>query len=147
VIKQLALFVTGTRKESKMHESFMHDALQPADVDRAQAFRDLATYLAQLPRNPQPEQSDGAALALGERDYRRGCARCHGSDGAGSEHDGIPAIGGQGYSYLLARLRSFSSGRLTHPPLADSPAALSAEEQSAVADYLSRLNYLAAAEP
>lgn len=147
LINQLALFVSGTRQESEAHARFMHDALQPSDVDRAQAFRDLATYLAGLPRNPQPEQGDGGALALGERDYRRGCLGCHGSDGAGSEQDGIPAIGGQGYSYLLTRLRSFSSGRLTHPALADSPVALSADEQSAVADYVSRLGYLAAGGP
>lgn len=146
LIKQLALFVSGARQESEMHRSFMHDALQPSDVDRAQAFRDLATYLAQLPRNPQPEQGESGALLLGERDYRRGCVGCHGNDGAGSERDGIPAIGGQRYSYLLTRLRSFSSGRLTHPALADSPVALSAAEQSAVADYVSRLSYLTAGE-
>jgi cytochrome c553 len=122
----------------------MHDTLQPSDVDRAQVFRDLATYLTSAPRNPQPEHGDGLALQLGERDYTRGCTGCHGSDGSGSEHGAIPAVGGQGYSYLLAQLRSFAAGHLTHPAIADSPIALSAEEQPAVADYVSRLAYLTA---
>jgi cytochrome c553 len=125
-----------------MHGLVMHDTLQPPDVDRAQAFRDLATYLTSAPRNPQPEQGDGRALALGERDYTRSCSSCHGSNGAGSDTSAIPAIGGQGYSYLLTQLRSFAAGRLPHRAVADSPVALSAEEQPAVADYVSRLTYL-----
>jgi cytochrome c553 len=143
LIAQLVHFVSGARKGSEIHGPAMHDALQPSDVDRAQAFRDLATYLAQAPRNPEPEQGDGLALKLGERDYLRGCSGCHGSDGAGSDR-GIPAIGGQRYSYLLTQLRSFASGRSAHPALADSPVTLSGAEQPAVADYVSRLHYLTA---
>jgi mono/diheme cytochrome c family protein len=70
----------------------MHETLQPSDLDRPQAFRDLATYLAQAPHNPEPEHGGGLALKLGERDYIRGCTGCHGSDGAGSDREAIPAI-------------------------------------------------------
>jgi cytochrome c553 len=145
LIQQLVHFVSGARQGSEMHGPLMHDTLQPSDLDRAQAFRDLATYLAGAPRNPRPERGDGRTLTLGGRDYTRGCAGCHGSDGAGSEHGAIPAIGGQDYGYLLAQLRSFTSGRLAHPAVADAPVALSAQEQPAVADYVSRLSYLSAA--
>jgi cytochrome c553 len=145
LIEQLVHFVSGARRGSEMYPA-MHDTLQPSDLDRVQAFRDLATYLAQLPHNPEPEHGEGVALKLSERDYVRGCTGCHGSDGAGSERGGIPAIGGQRYGYLLTQLRSFASGRLSHPAVADSPVALSAEEQPALADYVSRLSYLSSAD-
>jgi cytochrome c553 len=144
LLEQLTHFVSGARQGSEIHGPAMHDALQPADVDRAQSFRDLATYLARAPHNPDPEHGEGLALKLGERDYLRGCSGCHGSDGAGSDRGTIPAIGGQLYSYLLAQLRSFASGRLAHPAVADSPVALSDQERPAVADYVSRLTYLTA---
>ena len=144
LIRQLARFTDGTRPGSEMHGAVMHDTLQPPDVARAQAFRDLATYLSRAPRNPHPEHGAGRALELGQRDYVRGCSGCHGSEGGGGGPEAIPAIGGQGYSYLFTQLRSFSSGRLTHPSLADAPVALSADEQEAVADYTSRMTYLTA---
>jgi cytochrome c553 len=146
LIQQLAHFVNGTRQGSEMHGPIMHDTLQPSDLDRAPSFRDLATYLSSAPHNPHPEHGEGRTLTLGQRDYARGCSGCHGSDGGGSERDAIPAIGGQGYSYLLTQLRSFASGRLPHPAVADSPVALSADEQEAVADYVSRMSYLTAAD-
>ena len=144
LMRQLVRFVSGARQGSEMHGPVMHDTLQPPDVDRAQAFRDLATYLASASRNPQPELGDGLALTLGERDYTRGCSGCHGNEGAGSDDGAIPAIGGQSYGYLLSQLRTFAAGHSAHPAVADSPVALSAEEQPAVADYVSRLSYLSA---
>jgi cytochrome c553 len=144
LMRQLVRFASGARAGSEMHGPVMHDTLQSPDVDRAQAFRDLASYLASAPRNPQPELGDGLALTLGARDYTRGCSGCHGRDGAGSDGGTIPAIGGQGYSYLLSRLRSFAAGHSPHAAVADSPVALSGEEQPAVADYVSRLGYLSA---
>jgi cytochrome c553 len=144
LIQQLARFVDGARQGSEMHGPVMHETLQPTDVARAQAFRDLAAYLSRAPRNPRPEYGAGHTLALGQRDYIRGCFGCHGSEGGGSDPEAIPAIGGQGYSYLLSQLHSFSTGRLEHPALADSPIALSTDEQEAVADYASRMTYLTA---
>jgi cytochrome c553 len=144
LIQQLPRFVDGARQGSEMHGPIMHETLQPTDVARAQAFRDLATYLARAPRNRHPEHGAGQALALGQRDYIRGCSGCHGSEGGGSDPEAIPAIGGQGYGYLLSQLRNFSAGRLEHPALADSPVALSTDEREAVADYASRMTYLTA---
>jgi cytochrome c553 len=112
LIQQLTHFVSGARPGSEMHGPVMHDTLQPSDLDRAPAFRDLATYLARAPHNPHPEQGEGRALTLGQRDYTRGCSGCHGSDGGGNEQQAIPAIGGQDYSYLLTQLRSFAASPL-----------------------------------
>jgi cytochrome c553 len=146
LIRELANFVHGVRPGSGTHGPVMRETLQAPDVNRAQAFRDLAAYLSGAPHNPQPDTGPGQALTNGERNYRRGCSTCHGSDGAGSDQQSVPAIGGQGYRYLGTRLRSFSAGRGVHPPLADSPVALSVDEQQAVADYASRLSYLSDAQ-
>jgi cytochrome c553 len=142
LIEQLARYISGGRVGSDIHGPAMHDALQPPDVNRAQALGDLASHLSRAARNPQPENGAGEALGAGKRAYTAGCLSCHGDDGAGNEAVSVPAIGGQHYSYLVARLRDFASGRLAHP----SPiAALTTEEQQAVADYTSRLPYLSPA--
>lgn len=145
LVQELANFVHGVRQGSEMHGPVMRETLQPPDVNRGQAFRDLSAYLSTAPRNPQPDTGPGQALTTAERNYRRGCASCHGSDGAGSDQPGVPAIGGQGYDYLRTQLRSFAAGRAVHPALADSPVALSIDEQKEVANYASRLSYLSAA--
>jgi cytochrome c553 len=144
LLQQLTQFAGAARQGSEMHGPVMHEILQLPDINRTQALRDLASYLEAAPRNPQPDYGNGHALALGNRDYSRTCAGCHGSDGSGSKPGLIPAIGGQGYSYLLTQLRSFASARLDHPPLSDPSVLRSSEEQQAVADYVSRLDYLTA---
>jgi cytochrome c553 len=144
LIEQLARFATGARKGSEMHGPAMYESLQPADVNRPQAMRDLAAYLSRAGRDPHPEHSEGQALALGKRTYTSGCAACHGSDGGGSEIGSIPAIGGQHYRYLLTQLSGFVSGLRGHPLGAG--AVLSNAEQQAVADYVSRLEYLSSAD-
>jgi cytochrome c553 len=145
LIRALAGFVHGVRQGVETHAAVMRETLQPPDVNRPQAFRDLAAYLSGAARNPHADTGPGRALTDAERNYRRGCSSCHGTEGAGSDQQSIPAIGGQGYDYLRAQLRSFSSGRGVHPALANSPVALSVDEQQAVADYASRLSYLSSA--
>ena len=134
LIAQLALFASGERAGSLMHGPAMHETLLQPDLNRPQAFADLAAYLASARSNPEPEHSEGRALAAGRSTYTLACSSCHGSAGAGSET--VPAIGGQHYSYLLAQLRAFArGGRRGHPAFP----ALSDEQQQAVADYVSRL--------
>ncbi len=145
LIEQLARFATGARQGSAMHGPAMYESLQPADVNRPQAMGDLAAYLSRAGRNPQPEHSEGQALALGKRTYSSGCAACHGNDGAGSDTGSIPAIGGQHYRYLLAQLGGFASGLRGHSLGAGT--VLSNAEQQAVADYVSRLGYLSSVDP
>jgi mono/diheme cytochrome c family protein len=63
LLEQLVRFVSGARRRCEMHGPAMHERLQPSDVDRPQAFRDLATYLAQAPHNPEPEHGEGLGVA------------------------------------------------------------------------------------
>jgi len=138
LISQLARFIHGVRKGSELHGPAMHDALQPADVNRSQALRDLCAWLSQAAPNSEPEQGPGQALSTGKRAYANACAGCHGVDGTGTKQ-GTPALASQHYSYLLGQLRGFSSGNLAHAP-GIGPAALGpADQQQAIADYLSRL--------
>jgi cytochrome c553 len=140
LIEQLARFATGERTGSVMHGPAMYESLQPPDVDRPQAIADLSAYLSRAQHNPEPEHAEGRALALGKRTYAKVCAACHGEDGVGNDR-GVPALGGQHYSYLRTQLGSFAAGLRVHLPGADVISGLSDEERQAVADYASRLAY------
>jgi cytochrome c553 len=135
LIEQLARFASGERPGSEMHGPAMRDTLRPADVNRPAAIHDLAAYLARASADPKPELGQGRSLAAGKSTYLSACASCHGEDGAGAEEGSAPRIGGQHYRYVLSRLREFGSahrGRVRAVPA-------SAEEQQALADYISRL--------
>ncbi len=137
--EQLERFIRGERPGSEMHGPSMQESTQPPDVNRAQAIRDLTSYLTQAAHNPQPEHGQADALALGKRSYERSCISCHGEQGAGNDEQRVPAIGGQQYSYLASRLHGFASGRMLHTP---GLAPLAARDQQGLADYISRLSYL-----
>jgi cytochrome c553 len=137
LIEQLALFAGDQRQGSLMHGPAMHDTLQRPDLDRPQAIADLAAYLSPAPPNPEPEHSEGRALAAGRSIYIKACAACH--DSAGGASADAPTIAGQHYSYLLAQLRGFAGGRRDHPSFPGFAGGLNGEQQEAVADYVSRL--------
>lgn len=134
LIAQLTRFASEARPGSPMHGPAMLDTLRASDVNRPVAIRDLAAYLARAPAAPQVEQGQGRSLAAGKSAYLSACARCHGESGDGADWL-APRIGGQHFRYLLSRLREFDA---THRGLVE-PAALSGEEQQALADYISRL--------
>jgi len=143
LLQQLARFAARERNSSLMQES-----IHPADVDRPQAFRDLAAYLGRASRNPQSDHGDGRALLTGERTYRRECSACHGQSGQGNDPGAVPAIGGQQYYYVVHRLQGFAD--LHRAAVASEvlslAAGLSAEEQEGLADYISRLTSLITAD-
>src|SRR5215472_7586878 len=83
LIAQLASFINGNRQGSELHGPVMHDTLQPPDLNRAQALRDLGAWLARAPPNREPEHGMGDALAAGKQVYLDACADCHGPGGGG----------------------------------------------------------------
>jgi len=139
LIAQLAQFIEGGRAGSELHGPVMHEALQPPDVHRAQALRDLAGWLSQAAPNREAEHGTGQALASGKRGYTSACAGCHGVSGDGRDSPPVPALAGQHYSYLLAQIRSFSTGHRAHAPGLGPEILGSPEQQQALADYASRL--------
>jgi cytochrome c553 len=135
LIEQLRRFAADERAGSAMHGSAMRDTLKATDANRPPAIRDLAAYLAHAPQAAEADRGDGRALAAGGSAYLRLCAGCHGQDGAGPDGGSVPRIGGQHFPYVLARLRDFGT---THRGQGE-PRALSAQEQQALADFISRL--------
>ena len=135
LIEQLTRFASGERSGSEMHGPAMQDTLKAADVNRPAAIHDLAAYLARASADPQPEQGQGRSLPAGKSAYLTACAGCHGEDGAGGNGGAAPRIAGQHFRYLLSRLREFGSVHRGQVPAVS----LSAEEQQALADYISRL--------
>jgi cytochrome c553 len=142
LLQQLARFATGERPDPVMHEN-----VQPPDLNRAQAMRDLAAYLSQASRDQHVERGEGRALVAGGRLFADSCLACHGSAGEGNETAPVPAIGGQHYRYLLSRLQRFTECHA--PDTAGATLAvmahLSAAERSSLADYISHLDFLTAA--
>ncbi len=132
LLEQLVNFLTGVRAGSAMHGPVMQEALGAADVDRPQSLSDLADYLARAAPSMRAETGEGRALALGKSAYNSGCSACHGENGAGNATLTAPRIAGQHARYLSSRLREFSS---IHPGQPAPPA----EQQAAIADYVSRL--------
>jgi cytochrome c553 len=138
LIEQLTDFATAQRAGDSMHEVMRH-----ADVDWPQAVRDLSAYLNRAPRSRAPEFGENAERNSGRTLYLQACSACHGIDGAG-QADGAPAIGGQQYRYLLARIRTFSS---THDERVRSPLAgreASEPQLENIANFISRLGALVA---
>jgi cytochrome c553 len=139
LIGQLAHFIDGSRPGSELHAAAMHEALAPADINRAQALRDLSEWLSRAAPNNDPERGPGEALPAGKHAYANACAGCHGTDGTGSEQPAVPVLASQHYSYLLGRLGSFSAGHLPHAAGLAPAIVGSSQQQQAIADYLARL--------
>lgn len=144
LIEQLAQISSLERNVPEMHR-----VLASPEIDRPQAMRDLAAYLAHEPPNARPEKGSGRDLASGERAYRRQCALCHGKDGEGSDDEPIPALAGQHYTYVLTQLHGFAAGHrgTVEPPVLDFAGGLSPQELAAVADYVSRLSIAPGEDP
>jgi cytochrome c553 len=138
LIEQLGDFISGRRQGSAMHGPAMFDSLQPADVNRAQAIKDLAAYLEQTIDSRKPETGEGTSLAGGKSTYQQRCSMCHGADGGGSETPVIPRIAGQQFPYLQSRLRDILQIHREHVEAGAVPG-LTMDERDPVADYLSRL--------
>lgn len=139
LIEQLTDFATAVRPGDSMHE-----VMRRTDLDWPQAVRDLSAYLSKAPRSRAPEIGENSNAGPGRTLYLQACSTCHGVNGAG-QAEGAPAIGGQQYRYLLARIRNFSS---THRERVPSPwAGREASEQQleGIADFISRLRALVAA--
>lgn len=136
LIKELADLVEGYRELPEMHRQVAR-----ADVSTPQAMSDLAAFLSALPPLTKPQLGDGKQLVLGERIYKSVCVDCHGMLGQGDDRTRTPALRGQHYSYLLRQARQLATG---HRYSVDLPVivllgALSLDQLTAVADYISRL--------
>jgi cytochrome c553 len=139
LVKQLVDFRHDRRFDERMQEqASKHNLSGP------QELLDVAAYAESLPRGAQVEGGigDGTALERGKVIYHRSCASCHGPLGLGELRRIRPRLAGQHYQYLVRQLEDTATGGrpgmdAEHVKLIG---ALSPEERSGVADYVSRLS-------
>lgn len=136
LIKQFVDFAEDDRTAPEMHR-----VVALKQLVGPQAIRDLATYLANLPPNPQPEVGDGKDLAAGKRYYQGLCAFCHGASAEGNEQHATPSLRHQHYSYLLMQTRGLAVGHRYSVPIEviEVLEKLPYEQMTQIADYVSRL--------
>jgi cytochrome c553 len=136
LIKQFVDFAESDRSGPEMHRVA---ALKK--LTTPQAMRNLASYLSGLPRPSTVEIGDGKQLVIGKRVYESVCAECHGTEAEGDVTFGVPALQRQHYSYLLSQARSLAVGHRYSVDISviELLEALSFDQLTAVADYISRL--------
>ncbi len=132
IARQLLLFRERLRQNMAMVEYIDHRQMPDEDIAH------IATYLAgiELPNRlpPADEAAPGfnayqrlldakrviqierapGDVAAGRRLYRRECASCHGSDGAGDDDDAVPVLAGQYTSYLWRQIPKYINQQRIH---------------------------------
>jgi cytochrome c553 len=136
VVKQLADFRAGNRDEPGMCP------LASAEkIGGAQAVADVTGYIDTLEISIENGKGPGNQLELGRALYGANCARCHGPEGEGDDDRDMPRIQAQHYAYLVRQFEWIRDGkrRNADPEMTAQVRSFSAEEISAVSDYVSRL--------
>ena len=137
LVRQLAN-LSGDQRDATV----MHNVLSAKELQDPQAWADIAAYLNGVPVPTHSQTGDGKLLGLGEGTYRTLCASCHFDDARGDDDGFVPSLRNQHYSYLLGQLQRISEFHRHNidENIARLLRSLDADEVSAVADYLSRLN-------
>ena len=106
-----------------------------------QDVADVAAHIAQLERTGSGDLGDGNYLEHGAVVYKRGCARCHGVAGEGSDLQGYPRLAGQHYPYLVRQMHDALEGRRPNfsPAHVRLLSHFTRDDIDGVADYLSRM--------
>ncbi len=105
--EQIRNFSTDERHSSRMQWAFNHASAPPL-----LAADDLASYLSHLPLQ-RFAQGDIRFHEEGDKEYAALCAACHAEDARGNPAGTIPSLRSQHDSYLVNRLRRFSSASPT----------------------------------
>ncbi len=135
LVKQVVDFLDLERANRTMHQQ-----LTRSGMNNATSIADVVGYVANLPRNPAPEQGPGTALPQGKQIYEGYCASCHGRAGEGYGDLWVPSLRGQHYSYLFAQMQRMARAQRANisEDLHRMFGTYSNEEFQAVADYLTR---------
>lgn len=136
LIKQLADIRARNRDNPTMRPF-----TSPRLLGGAQEIADVASYISQLPMNPNNVVGPGFDLELGKRLYKDECAECHGENGEGDKKDHIPLIQGQNYNYLIRQFEWIRSGkrRNADQKMVKQIQRFTPREEFAVLDYVSRI--------
>jgi len=136
IIKQLA----DIRAQNRDNPT-MYPFAKPSEIGGAQAIMDVATYISNLPMNPENGVGPGDNLELGAQLYKVNCVRCHGENGEGDPDKFYPLIQGQHYNYLVRQFAWIRDGkrRNANPDMVKQIENFSEEDMKAVLDYVSRI--------
>ena len=136
LIRQLADFSEQERESEQMHAAVARE-----ELTQPQSWADLAAYLNSLTPAAFQETGDGEAVELGEAIFQEQCASCHEEDARGGDDGFIPSLRSQHYSYLLQQMLGLASWHRNNvePDLVRFLGSFEADEMTAVADYLSRM--------
>lgn len=139
LVKQLVDFRHDRRLDERMQNFAANHHL-----NGPQELLDVAAHAESLPRWPPLAggNGDGSQLQRGAIAYFRHCETCHGPLGQGELRRMRPRLAGQHYLYLRRELEETAAGQrlgmdAEHVRLIG---ALSVEERTGVADYLSRVS-------
>ena len=136
IIKQLTDIRAGLRINPKMEPFISPDAISVDEIADIAAFLSNATTLKENGKGPGDQVQQGETIYV-----QRGCIKCHGIRGEGSEEKLYPALAAQHYSYLLREMemiKTMARGN-SHPDMVAALREVSPNEMEALADYLSRL--------
>ena len=136
VVKQLADFRAGNRDEPDMCP------LASAEkIGGAQAVADVTAYVDTLEISVENGKGAGYQLERGRALYGASCVDCHGPEGEGDNDSFVPRIQAQHYAYLVRQFELIRDGkrRNADPEMTARHSGFSAEDISAVSDYVSRL--------
>ena len=136
LVRQLANFAGDERESAVMQRVLTHPALHDP-----QTWVDIAVYVNNLPVQVPAGTGDGAHVALGRGIFHEQCASCHRGDAGGDDEGFVPSLRNQQYTYLVAQLEKLAEGRRHNvdEDLVRFWRSLEAQDVSATADYLSRL--------
>ena len=135
LIKQLMDIRSDQRVNTEMRAYMLDSDLT------LQEFADMAAYLQSLPVVGDIARGPPELVQQGRAVYARDCATCHGERGEGRAELFYPMLASQHYNYLLREMGLILSGQRgnSNPAMPPILGNLSADDQRAVASYLSHL--------
>jgi cytochrome c553 len=136
IIKQLTDIRAGLRLNPKMEPFISPDAVSVDEIADIAAFLANATTIKENGKGPGDQVRQGEALYV-----QRGCVKCHGARGEGSDEKLYPALAAQHYSYLLREMELIKVGARgnSHPDMVAALREISTADMEALADFLARL--------
>lgn len=133
LVKQVVDFLDRERDNDTMHQQLVQSGM-----NNATSIADVIGYVANLSRNPAPEQGPGSMIAQGKQIYGGFCASCHGRNAEGSGDLWVPNLRGQHYGYMVEQMRRMARAQRGNvsEDLHRMFTTYADEEFQAVADYL-----------
>jgi cytochrome c553 len=128
LIAQMEAFKNGSRPVAA--KSALFGGLSSSD------FADLAAHYSQLPAGSAGSKADAGMLDKGKAGYES-CGSCHGANGEGSAMG--PRLAGQNAPYMIKRLEAYKDGTAADGSMRAVASGMSAEDMSAISEYLSSL--------